>query len=163
MQELDNLFNEPYGIDDSMEILRLLYNPAFDFKKSLRFPEKKEKTEQKEIEKEWEFIKKLREQINAEGIFNIHLSVNELYKGHYKIHSEKAFDVLYSLSLSDSGKLKRKYLETKVVDFFRSYEWETWAWKYAESLEESKGSSSYNAHQVNSQASDSIRELRLPK
>jgi len=93
---LDNLFSEPYGLDDSFELLRMQHdkNP-----------------------KERHFNERAK-------IYNFYTKEGK----HYKLHSDTA--LIFTDSMHSEA---REYLESKIISFMKSYEWETWAYKHAES------------------------------
>ena len=106
---IDELFIEPYGLDDCMEISRLL-NSTFDLKKA--------------------DFGKSKEELKQTKIANIHVSHEGMYIGHYRLHSENALEVLEYFKTHDKN--KKEDLDNKIVSFFKSYEWETWSYKNAE-------------------------------
>jgi len=153
---IDALFLEPYGLDDCMEIMRMTYQ-AFDFKGYLETQKSRDSDgEYEKAEDESSLIGKLKERLKSKKILDIYVSYKGEYKGHYRLHSEKAISVLQILSAS---KEKSAYLENKITGFFKSFEWETWAWKYAES---SSDSLPYKVQKKNNQVSDNtaLRQRR---
>jgi len=134
---IDKHFSGLYGLDDSMEIMRALYNKSFD-PKSIDYNDAKEK-------------------LNSGKVFNIYVSNKGNYSGHYRLHSEKAINLLLALLTDEKSK---KYLEDKIINFFNSFEWETWSYRYAETLEETW---SYSAQKENSPVSGSTLLRRRRK
>jgi len=93
---LDDLFSEPYGIDDSLELLKMQHD--------------------------WN---------KKERVFNDRSRMHSFYTKdgkHYQLHSDTM------LAFADSLPADAKnYLESKVISFIQSREWETSCYRHAES------------------------------
>jgi hypothetical protein len=171
---IDGLFSEPYGLDDCMELGRILNNPFLTLEKDINVGKRGEGEYEDESKR---MLKKLK----TDKILNLYVSHETkheqppLYINHYRLHSETAINTLdyfikkvqeihkkeelekkehpdnkehldFIKSIQEMYKKeylgKKEYLENKLSDFFKSYEWETWAWKYAESISEPNHESS---------------------
>jgi hypothetical protein len=112
---IDTLFSEPYGLDDCMDIGKILDNKMLILGKDV-------------------YLGKAREELKQTGSININASHEGVYVAHYRLHSETAINVL-NFFINNPAEIKKKeYLENKIISFFKSYEWETWAWKYVEAI-----------------------------
>jgi len=134
---IDSLFLEPYGIDDCMELGRILNNKGIDLKEDVDIYDTitDEKTKKSE---------KVKKTIGEKESLNLYVSYKGDYTAHYRLHSNTAIAILDCFIKNAEERGKKEYLENKLVSFFKSYEWETWAWKYADA-ENGSNSSPYNA------------------
>jgi len=128
---LDKLFSEPYGLDDCMNLAKILNNNKIDLKRDFKF-RKFEIDEESDKEPEEELLY-YSEKIGNEEILSFHISNEREYIGHYRFHSKNALNILENLIKNPiiMGEFKN-YLENKIISFFKSYEWETWSYKNAE-------------------------------
>ena len=75
---------------------------------------------------------KAKKRIGKKESLNLHVSYKGDYTTNYRLHSNTAIDILDFFIKNARERGKKEYLENKIINFFKSYEWETWAWKYAE-------------------------------
>jgi len=128
---VDNLFSEPYGLDDCMNLARILNNNKIDLKKDFKF--KKFEIDEESDKKPKEELLYYSEKIGNEEILSFHISNDREYIGHYRFHSKNSLNILENLIKNPSIRQEFKNcLENKIVSFFKSYEWETWSYRNAE-------------------------------
>ena len=133
---IDEMF--PYIFEDAVSLWNLIY----------------ERPDKKKIEQS---VPKKDE--NGKEISFLESALREFKKGRFEIKTLKSYK-FYSAAAAEAidyifiqnGRFEKSYLEDKIVNFFKSYEWETWAWKYAESILDSD-SSPYMAQKKSSQVS----------
>jgi hypothetical protein len=137
---IDSLFLEPYGLDDCMELGRILNNKGIDLKEDVDIYDTitDEKTKKaKKVKKTINKSEALDISVSHEIVFDkIKINGKEYkrrdYVCSYRLHSNTAISILDFFINNARERSRKEYLENKIISFFKSYEWETWAWKYAE-------------------------------
>jgi len=169
---INALFIEPVGLDDCLDIGKILTNSNIDLEKDIDIYNEviDKETNKAVIDAETKEPVKIVKRIRDNESLNLYVShEREIlgakhkikdYLGHYRIHSNTAIDVLDYFIKNSAEKTKVEYLENKIVNFFNSFEWEIWAWKYVDANSEPL---TYNAPQENNRASGNTSSRRRRK